>query len=304
MPIQTRYFALFPILNEVCVTFRGPAWWIADELQFRSLSESEARVIAENAPRGFEHRIDSGQKALVFTQLEQGALDQVAGKHHEEIKAISLCSQVVLNLVAESDPVAIPYAVVLSEAFRTRLRNVYEFDIWGDTLSLRKNRYKIKRVINRREIQELYRITIAALKRKPEIDITLSRFCSALLKTNPHDKLIDLTISLESLIPGGGEFRFRFPYFLSLIVDVQKNERIEIFENLQLLYDARSALVHGSPERGKQISKAEEQWDLILSYAKQCILYLIQFESQSRDIDWKKHLTDLSYGESPLIWSK
>lgn len=301
MPIATTYTVLLPILNEVCVTYRGPSWWIADGLQFRSLSNHEARFICENTPGGFEHRVEPDQKVLVLTNLQQGPYKQVKASQRIEVNNIALCSQVVLNLVADADPIIIPYGVVLSEAFTTQLRGVYEFEVWGDTLALRRKRYRIKKGIYRREIQALYGMAISALKRSPEIEITLSRFHSALLKGNSHDKLIDLTISLESLVPGGGEFRFRFPYFLSLVIEKDISERKGVFNDLRNLYDARSALVHGSPDRGSSVDQAINNWDRLVTFAKHCVLYRIQFECEVTDTKWKEHLTDLSYGEAPLI---
>ena len=304
MPILTEYCAYFPVLNEVCSTFRGPLWWLSDHLQFRSLTDHEARLITENAPRRFDRRVDSGQKALILSHLQRGALGKVKSRHQATIRATALSCQVALDLVAESDPIAIPYAVVLSWATTTRLRSIQEFDVWGDSLALRKSRYKVKQDITRHEIQELYRLTERALNRKPTIEVTLTRFCSSLLKSNEHDKLIDLAISLESLIPGGGEFRFRFPYYLSLLVESTTDERMKAFKTLRSLYDARSALVHGSTDPGKVISRALDQWTLLVRYAKQCLLYLVQFESQERETTWKDHLQTLSYGQSPLIWGR
>jgi len=194
-----------------------------------------------------------------------------------------------------------PYGVVFSKAFTTQLRRVYEFEVWGDTLALRRKRYRIRRGIHQREIQALYGMAISALKRSPEIEITLRRFHSALLKGNSHDKLIDLTISLESLVPGGGEFRFRFPYYLSLLIEKDISERKRVFNDLCNLYDVRSALVHGSPDRGPSIDQAINNWDRLVTFAKHCVLYRLQFECEVIDTKWKDHLIDLSYGEVSLI---
>lgn len=301
MPITTTYIALLPILNEKCITFRGPSWWLTDGLQFRSLSEDEARLISENSPRGFKHRIEPEQKVIVYSRLSSGRYRQIREKHQKLIKDVALCSQVVLNLVADNDPIVIPYGVVISKAFTARLRDVYEFDVWSDTIALQKKRYRIKDNFDRQEIEALYTITSAALSRRSQLQITLSRFCSALFKSNSEDRIIDLTIALESIVPGGGEFRFRFPFFLSLLVEDDSNEQKVAFEKLRTLYDARSALVHGSADRGKAINQVTQNWDEYVKYTKQCVLYILQFESQNRDVNWKDHLVDLSYGEEPLI---
>lgn len=301
MPITTSYIALLPILNDRCITFRGPSWWLTDGLQFRNLSENEARLISENSPRGFEHRIEPEQKVLVYSILSSGSYRHVSERHQKSIKDVALCSQVVLNLVADNDPIVLPYGVLISEAFTTRLRDVYEFDVWSDTIALRKKRYRIKDQFDRQEIEALYVIAYAALRRRSQLQIPLSRFCSALFKSNDEDRIIDLTIALESIVPGGGEFRFRFPYFLSLLVEDDSDEQKAAFRKLRVLYDARSALVHGSADRNRIINEAIRNWDEYVMYTKQCILYILQFESQDRDVNWKDHLFDLSYGGETLI---
>jgi hypothetical protein len=301
MPLVTEYTAFLPVLNNRCITYRGPSWWLADRIQFRSLTEQEARLIEENAPRDFSHRVEPSQRVIVVGGLVSGSYDQVERVHSVYLRAVSMYTQTVFNLIADEGSVSLPFAVVFSQAVRIRLRNVYEFDIWGDSLDLRRLSYRIKPTVTRQEVQELYRIIRLAHERNPEIEIPLGRFCSALLKNNNQDKLIDLTIALESLVPGGGEFRFRFPYFLSLLISQDVNERKQARILLQKVYDARSALVHGASDRQRLISRVTREWDQILGYAKRCILYRILFGSSDQDLEWYDHLVELAYGAVPLL---
>lgn len=265
------------------------------------MTDEEERLISEQAPRGFGHRVEAGQKVLVLTGLDKGPYDRAKVSHKSAVSHTLLCAEVAFNLVAESDAIVIPYGVVISEAHTRRLRCVYEFDIWGDTIALRRRRYRIKQGIDRSEIQALFERALSALGQQPELAITLSRFCSALMKDDFEDKLIDLTISLESLVPGGGEFRFRFPYFLSLLVESDAAQRRNAFSQLRILYDARSGLVHGSAERNRDTTRAIDNWPALIGFAKLCVLYRLEFEQMMPDSSWRDHLMDLAYGQAPII---
>ena len=301
MPAVTTYQAILPILNETCVTFSGPSWWLADGLQVRRMTAQEERLVSEQSPRGFRHRVEAGQRLLAMTELEAGPYEVVRVSHEAAVSAAALCAQVAFNLVAESDPVVIPYGVVVSEAYTRRVRCVYEFDAWGDTIALRRLRYRVKQDIDRSEVQALFQMALSTLRGRPELRVTLTRMCSALVKANPEDKLIDLTISLESLVPGSGEFRFRFSYFLSLLVESGRDERKQAFEQLRTLYDARSALVHGSADRQRVIDRAIRAWPTLEGFARRCVLYRLEFERTASDLTWEEHLEGLAYGQPPLI---
>jgi hypothetical protein len=132
------------------------------------MTEEEARLISENAPQGFHHRVETGQKVILLTGLKNGKYNKsLANQHRKDIFRSSLCIQLALNFVAQKDPITIPFGVVLSDAFSVRLRDVYEFDLWGDTLSLRRMKYRIARGINRDEIKKLHEISMEGLRTYP-----------------------------------------------------------------------------------------------------------------------------------------
>lgn len=304
MPITTSYKAILPILNDSCVTFRGPSWWISEGVQVRSLSDSESRFILENAPKGFEHRAEPEQKAIVTIDLPKGSYVKVMQQIEELVSGIAMSAQATFNLVAKEDPLVITYGVIISDAYITRLRGIHEFDMWGDTISLRKKKYQMIKGVSRKDITGLFEKSITALNQSPETGITLKRFCSALARSSQVDRIVDLTIALESLIPGGHELRFRFPYYLSLLAEVDLEKRKEVYDYLQTLYDARCSIVHGSDDDGKATRKALSHWEYIVRVAKTCILYRLEFEASMSGFEWKEHLLNLAYGETPIIWTK
>ena len=301
MTPHTKFHALLPILNQSCVTFKGPAWWIAPDLQFRSASEEEARLVSEQAPKGFHLPLDTGQKIMVLTSLPASSRQERSALHAQFVASVALAAQLAFAFAATQEPLVIPYAAILSTSGVRRLQALHQFETWGDTVLLRKRKYRIKSGITAAEVSALFSLARGAVASNTSLIIPFRRFCSAIVKTDPHDKLIDLTIALESFLPGGGEFRFRFPYFLSLLASSETQDREVAFLDLRLLYDARSALVHGTTDNDKSISQALGKWDRLLTLSRQCILYRMHFESAATGTTWNHHLSALSYGASPLV---
>ena len=300
MSIQTKYYAILPILNQRFTTFRGPSWWLAENIQIRSISEAEQRLIEEQSPRQIALNLTNGQKALFITDLRTGPYIKIAGENEKTIRSAALASQVTMNLVGDGDPLIFPYGFLIGNAFISQVKETFEFGLWGDSITLDKQKYKLTKGVNLGEISQLYTMSLNSIIKTKTLRVTLNRFCSSLIKQNGEDKLIDLSIALESLVPGGGEFKFRFPYFLSLISEVKTAERKKNFDLLELLYDARSGLVHGSDDRSKQIKDCLSRWNELVQIARKCILYRIVLEN-TPSIQWKSHLQDLAYGKEPLL---
>ena len=301
MAKSRQYRAILPILNDDFATYPGKPWWIADDLRLGTLSEIEARLISEGVPHDFEHRVEVGQKCLYLTGLPGGQYDRIKKEQAMVIQTVALCAQATFNLVGGWAAMAIPYGVVISEATIMRYKEVYELEVWGNPLAIRRQRYRVKTGIEKQEIQHLFEVTKQVVTDFPSLRITLNRFCAALLKSNPEDKLIDLTIALESLIPGGGEFGFRFPYYLALLVDRDAGKRKRAYSQLKALYSARSGLVHGAADRSRDLNNSRANWSSLVRYAIQCIIYRLEFAYTSPDAKWDEHLLDLAYAGEPII---
>ena len=63
---------------------------------------------------------------------------------------------------------------------------------------------------------------------------------------------------------------------------------------MRLLYDARSAIVHGGEV--KQQAKIEDNWAKILDVAKLSIAYKMNFLSSHKASEWDGHLSKLALG--------
>lgn len=300
MPLTTSYQVFLPFLNQHVTSFRGPSWFLSENVQIRRMTNEEINFLSDLTPRQFLYLFDEDRKVAVLTGLQSGPYSRVRAGQEAEISKVALCIQTVFNLVGDEHALSIPYGFAIGEARVKRLIRIHEFDIWSDTLSISRKPYRFRVGVTALEIANLFSQLLLALSREPNIRFALTRFSSALLKINKNDKLIDLGISLESLVPGGGEFGFRFPFFLSLIADQAVDRRRQIREHFDLLYKARSAVVHGEDRR--DIQSAVAQWDDLVSHAKQCLLYRIYFETLHLPVAWNDHLVDLAYGQAVNIW--
>ncbi len=292
MATRTKYYAILPVLNKRFTTFRGPTWWLSENVQFRTLSEAEQRLISEYTTQEFL-KLQDNWKALIISDLPKD--------NEKNVRSIALSVQVAMNLVSAIDPIIFTYGYVVGSAVISQIKNEYEFGLWGDSVTLSQQRFKIADGVSKAEVSELYNLTMGSINKTSSLRVTFNRFCSSLVKQNSEDKLIDLSIALESLVPGGGEFKFRFPYFLSLISETSTEERKKNFDLLEDLYDARSGLVHGSDDRSKQIKNCITNWGKLIQIARKCLFYRIVAENQNPAVVWKDHLKDLAYGMPNLV---
>jgi len=140
-------------------------------------------------------------------------------------------------------------------------------------------------------------------KKYDPIHITLSRFNSSLIRSDPLDRIIDLTISMESLIRSSYELKFKFALFNSLLSEPQTEKRFERFELLQTLYDARSSVVHGDITKAaqKKIDEVIKKFSEIVLLAQAAINYYLLYLFQNPPGEWSAHLEKLALGVSPRL---
>jgi len=104
--------------------------------------------------------------------------------------------------------------------------------------------------------------------------LPLRRLVDGLGRYRMDDRLIDYAIGLEALLLEGaeGEYRYRFSLRGAVISTWSGGDRYKAFQELQVLYDARSALVHGgavsssglrsNSENGERFLREVWEWHL------------------------------------------
>ena len=80
---------------------------------------------------------------------------------------------------------------------------------------------------------------------KKKIRIALERLHQALIRSDPADRTLELSIALEALlITSAGEHTFKLSYRAALLVSEKVEERIETRAMIEAAYGIRSALMH------------------------------------------------------------
>jgi hypothetical protein len=299
-----KLYAILPILNKSTVINASIPWVLSEDLILRDMEEREKRLISEDSSIIFPTNEVCGEIFILSLDnasdnARKGDASQKKRRLEEYVKEVALCLQTVFNLVSNEETMVIPFGLIMEEEDNPKI--LYTVDFEQDFSSAKLKAYNILTNITSGEVQQLLVLLRKVIKSDPQLKITLRRFCSTFLKSSWEDRLIDLTIALESLVPAQTEISFRFSFFLSLIISDDKSKRHEIYNQLHDLYAARSSIVHGALDEKtakKAISSFKENWKELVNYTKQAILYRIDFINKYPDGDWKNHFLDLGFGES------
>lgn len=144
------------------------------------------------------------------------------------------------------------------------------------------------------KINTVFSSCLNSILKEKSFKITIERFISSVVGEDLYSKIIDISISLESLFSGNQEIKFRFSLFNSIISTTELEKRNEVYDLMRMLYDARSAIVHGDEIKNKE--KLEVNWQKITDIAKLAIVYKMSFLDARPLADWNKHLERLALG--------
>lgn len=117
--------------------------------------------------------------------------------------------------------------------------------------------------------------------------VTADRLVRFLRATDPPDSLVDLCISLESLLDTNTEVSFRFAACLSKVCGLKS--AAEISDLLSDLYDLRSKVVHGG-DPSKAHKKIAPSVDSLRRVARAILSTYVLFIANHSMDEWKRHL--------------
>jgi hypothetical protein len=138
--------------------------------------------------------------------------------------------------------------------------------------------------------QWLRRCLLARKNLKDRFHVTAHRYVKYAKSKNDPDALLDLCISLESLLDSSTEIGFRFSTCLSKVTGVKATEAKVFSEILSDLYDLRSKIVHGDHEAGKLMKKLGPRLPDLDRGAKRVLTTYIFYLSEHSRKEWKDHL--------------
>jgi uncharacterized protein YutE (UPF0331/DUF86 family) len=124
--------------------------------------------------------------------------------------------------------------------------------------------------------------------------ITADRYVRYARTQHLKDSLLDLCISLESLLDSQTEIAFRFGTCLAKVTG-QKGKAAETTAGLlSHLYGLRSKIVHGAdPE--KELKKIESHLPNLHTIAQVILTKYVLFMSEHSRADWRQHLNALIF---------
>lgn len=289
---------LLPIQNSGAPLFEISPWFIHEGINADQISDEDYATLHRADEGGYTETV--GVKSLcVVSQLTDGIDPELAAQE------LAAKIQYVFKSFATAVPVFSQAAVIVSEnGKKAYVERPLLLPVLGDYSDHLEAPFTFSTGTSATQVSELYKIIELAAKKSPSFMITLSRYNSSVLRSTPHDRIIDIAISLESLMTSTTEIAFKFALFTAFITRQKPADREQVFELLQTLYGARSAIVHGDV-RGtsakKKIEAVTKQFDHVLAVANAAISYHALFLFTNKAEDWPAHVEKLVLGTEQHI---
>lgn len=280
-----------PILNASVSAFRGPICSFANSVIMEAISSDEYGAVWKRLGSERASLINPKSKCIkVLQPRESEPLIETA--RNEATK-----TAFVLNYFRERDPIALSFAFHLTKQKRTRLSGLLDLSFVGDTYVQNRTRFQLASDATRDKIREFYQVLTCAQQKSQGLILTLGRFNSALVRQDGHDKIVDISISLESLIEGTAEqLSHKFATYNAWAAEPDSSKRRQVFDTLRTLYSARSAIVHGDVSRAKKIAAVIDKWGDVSQIAARALAYHILFLYEHSPSEWYRHQQDLVLG--------
>jgi len=129
---------------------------------------------------------------------------------------------------------------------------------------------------------------------RDKMHITADRFVRYSGTNNVGDSLMDLCISLESLLDSQTEVSFRFGTCLAKVTGERGKKAEETAKLLSDLYDLRSKMVHGA-DSTKELRKLERHLPALRRIARVVLTNYVLYMSEHSRADWREHLHTLLF---------
>jgi len=141
-----------------------------------------------------------------------------------------------------------------------------------------------------------FRRFLSARSNTPDrMHITADRFVRYSRALNESDALMDLCISLESLLDTQTEISFRFGICLTKLTGEKGKNAEEVSALLSDLYTLRSKIAHGDPSAIKLLRKIQPQLPKLRHISRMILTKYVLFMSDHSRDDWQKHLRTLIF---------
>jgi hypothetical protein len=293
---MTTQRIVMPLLNRSVTTFKTQTFYFDDSTYIKNINDEDYAAFFKIEGGRYNSDIKTNTKCI-YSEFNTGTFGDYARQTATKIKF-------VMNNFSSEIPLLMPYAALISlSKGKTRITEFADVEAVTSTHKFKDQAYKIKSGSTRELVSNLYKVVDSVCKKYGQTIFTLDRFNSCLTRVEQYDSIVDITISLESLISGNQDLKFKFALYHSLISEVDPEKRFNAFSLLGKLYDARSKIVHGdadSKDAKKSINLIVENWKEVLRLSKAAINYYLLFLFVNLEGDgrkaWDLHLNRLIYG--------
>lgn len=279
---------IYPILNKSFTTYKGPPWFLSPETSVRTLTTEEYGLIYRDAPVDYKYPLLQRTKRIRIDGLDSTELPDRAVTEYIKISFL-------FNYFRRSGPLALAAPMHSSTIRKTSFKGIINLDNRSDNKNIMDQPFTLLGGTSKDTLNEFATVLSRVLNQNNLVQITLSRFNTALSKQNKYDRIVDLTISLESLIDGSTELAHRFSAYNAWAAESDPIQREGTYKLLKILYGARSEIVHGGENENK-IDKALRSWDDLLLIARNALGYYLLFLYEHTLADWRQHQKNLELG--------
>ena len=194
---------LLPILNRNVSTFKGPTWYLSEKVSIEAISMEDYGLVHSCTPNEYQPLISSKSKCIRIDSVDIAQCHNISRIEGTKIAFL-------LNYFKRSKPVALAFAVQITKKRKPHIDQFIDLPAESDARLQRSHNYRIRDNMPRENISKFYKVISEVHEKHPGILLTLDRFNAALFRIGDFDKIIDITISLESLIKGTTELQHKF----------------------------------------------------------------------------------------------
>ena len=132
----------------------------------------------------------------------------------------------------------------------------------------------------------------AEKKARERLHITADRYVRYATADHISDGLLDLSISLESLLDTQTEISFKFGACLAKVTGEAGTTASDMAKLLSELYSVRSKLAHGDPSATKLLKKIQPRLPELRRLARKILVTYVLFLSEHTREEWNEHVRD------------
>ncbi len=165
---------IIPILNKSVKTFKGPTWYLTDDLWIGRISQAEYELFQNPKYDIYHHLLNKHTKCIHILNFNK------LSEHTSIIDEISKIS-FLLNYFTNSNPVALSFGIIFLQKRILKLQSIFDLPLLVDSKSMGPI-YNIGNKISRKTTSEFLTVINVCCQKNQNLLLTLSRFNAALSK--------------------------------------------------------------------------------------------------------------------------